>query len=622
MTEQQHIIICFELDTGLIRETRDQWCRPQSNDIVINSVFSERGICSINAALEEPQFLADQERVRNELTSYVNALRNTHPKLAELLTANAPQIFEHNLHELHKWAYTLKNSINTSCYKIKVMFPHAHSANHLFLFEAEGETSATRVRSALYKRTDFMTQLLREFAVSLGVDHSEYSPSPTILSRWSYHARRITRTFGMVIARGLLHSRNAVRHHRNIPLRSPALQSELLVIVRSVIHAEFFSNLLKDHRTMCLVQDGLGVYPKVFQRTKVEGASQIIHCYDLVTPSKIIKLTLQVLRELFAFTLQARQDMCPYVFTLDGMLINMSTIIKECIASSLDTKLLATAISTIASRAECRLKGVAHSELFTAYPQAIKATSDKFCIPTLQFAFGTYEMRPVPDFIHSDRFFCFSLDQRESILRMANAFDPTHVCYAGNLLIDSSKNCDQKRFDEREEALKNVILYYSQPFDDAADDALVSVMRITDAMNLSLKVVMHPREHTEKFVKYGDDLCILTNEMYIEQRPELFKKTLFAITRNSNVGYQLLLRNIPLINYLTTTKDALVKHEYYEGFPLLVRSEEQLVCVLESAEEYIDKYRIFRDSYIERSFLHQGASHVISTIFEANDVNK
>lgn len=616
MTEQQYIIICFELDSEIIRETKRQWCRPQSNDVVINSVLSESSIFSANAVLEDPQFLADQERVRKELTSYINELRNTHPKLAEMLTANAPLVFEHNLHELHKWAYTLKKIIDKSRFKIKVMFPRAYSANHLFLFEAEGETSATRVKSALYKRTDFMTQLLREYAVSIGIDHGEYSPSPTILSRWSYIARRITRTFGMAIARGLMHGRNAMQHHRNTSLRLPTLQSELLVIARSVVHAEYFSTLLKDQRTICLVQDGLGVYPKVLQRAKIEGAVQIVHCYDHVRPLQILRLTLQVVRELCSFTLQARHDSRPYVFTLDGMPINMITAIKECIAASIDTRLLTTAISIIASRADFHLKGVAHSELFTAYPHAIKAATDKFGIPTLQFAFGTYEMRPVPDFIHSDRFFCFSHDQREAILRMANSFDATRVCYAGNLLIESQRNNSQENFDDAEEPHRDTILYYSQPYDEAIDEALITVIRITNSLNLSLKVVMHPRERAEKFLNFSKDLRILTNEMYIEQRPALFKNTLFAITRTSNVGYQLLLNNIPLINYLTTAKDGLVKHEYYDGYPLLARSEEQLKRILESSEEHIEKYRDFRELYIKRSFENKGSDNVIAEIFK------
>lgn len=618
MTEKQYIFICLEPNTEIIRATKDQWCRPQSNDIVINSVLSEPGILNSNEALEDPQFLIDQERVCNELSNYINSLKKTSPKLAEILTANAPLIFEHNLHELHKWAYTLKRIIHASRYKIKVMFPCAYSTNHLFLFEAEGETSATIVRSVLYKRTDFLTQLLRNLVISLGVDYGEYGFSTTILSRWNYHARRITRTLGMAIARGLAHSRNAVRHSQKILPPPLALQSQLLVIVRSVIHAEYFSALLKDHRTMCLVQDGLGVYPKVLQRTKIEGASQIIHCYDLVSPSQILKLTLQLLRELCSFMLQVWHDSRPYVFTLDGMPINMTTLIKECIVASLDTKLLTTAISTIASRADCRLKGVVHSELFTAYPHAIKATSDKFGIPTLQFAFGTYKMRPVPNFIHSDRFFCFSLDQRESILSMANAFDPTRVCYEGNLFIESSENNDRRKINYKNRNPKSIILYYSQPFDEANDEALTSVKRITDAMDVSLKVVMHPRERIGKFLKYGDDICILTNEMYIEQRSELFKTTLFAITRNSNVGYQLLLRDIPLINYLTTAKDALVKHEYYEGYPLLVRSEEQLKRILESSEKYIEKYRGFRELYIKRSFDHKGSDNVIAKILKVS----
>lgn len=618
MTEEQKIIICLEINTEVVRATRDQWCRPHSNDILINSVMSEPGIFNTNAALEDPQFLTDQNRVRTELKSYINALQKNHSKLADILTANAPLIFEHNLHELHKWAYTLKKIINASSCKIKVMFPCAFSTNHLFLFEAEGEVSTTWVRSALYKRTDFLTKLLRKFVIALGIDHEEYGPSVTILNRWGYHVRRITRTFGMAIARGLMHSKNAIRHNRRI-LPSPLVeQSQLLVIVKSVIHAEFFSTLLKDPRTMCLVQDGLAVYPKVFRRAKIEGASQIIHCYDLVTPSQILKLTFKILRELYSFTIQARHDQRPYVFALDGMSINMTSILKECMVGSLDARLLAMTISTIALKAESRLKGVAHSEMFTAYPHSIKATCDKLGIPTLQFAFATYEMRPVPDFIFADRFFCFSFDQRESILSMANAFDPAGVCYAGNLLIESSEKNDKKKPNDTEAIPRNILLYYSQPLDEETDEALISVKRITVAMELSLQVVMHPRERSEKFIQYGTDLCILTNEMYIEQRSDLFKKTLFAITRNSNVGYQLLLRDIPLINYLTTAKDALVKHEYYEGYPLLIRSEEQLMSVLEFSEEHIVKYRIFRKSYIERSFHQKGADDVIAAIFKEN----
>ena len=616
MIEEQYIFICLEVNAETIRATRDQWCRHQSKDIVINSVLSEFGIFNVNAVLEDPEFFSDQGRVRDELLSYINSLKKTQPTLAELLTANAPSLFENNLQELHKWSYTLKKIINTSGLMTKIMFPRAHSENHLFLNEAEGETSATWIRSALYRRTDFLPKLLKECVSNLGIDCGEYGPSETILSSWQYHARRIVRTFGMTIARALMHSKNAVRHHRKILPAPLAAQIQLLVIVRSVIHAEYFSALLKDPRTICLVQDGLGAYPKVLLRAKIEGASQIIHCYDLVTTLQILKLTFQTLRELCSFTFQAYQDSRPYIFTLDGMPINMTTVIKECMVGSLDTSLLVKAIAIVASRADFEIKGVAHSELITAYPFAIKAGCEIFQIPTLQFAFATYEYRPQPNFIFADRFFCFSVDQRDSILELVNPPDPAIVCYAGNLLIDSSKDDFKGKPKDRNSALRDTILFYSQPFDDEIDESIIIVKRITDAMNLTLKVVMHPRERAVKFIKYGADLCILTNEVYIEKRSELFKKTLFAITRNSNVGYQLLLRDIPLINYLSAVKDALVKHEYYKGYPLLVYSEEELAQVMESSKEYIEKYRIFRKSYIERSYLHKGADDVIATIFE------
>lgn len=618
MIQKQKIFISVESNAENIRAIKDRWCHPQGNDIIINSVISETSILNVNTALEDPNFHIDQNRVRNELKNYINALQKKHSKLAENLTANAPIVFEHNLHELHKWMYTLKKVIDTSRGNhIKFMLPCAYSTDHLFLFEAEGETSTTWVRSALYKRTDFLIHLLRKFVIASGIDHEEYGTSVNILNGWGYHARRITRTFGMVIARGMMHSRNALRHQRKNLSTPLNRQSQLLVIVRSVIHAEYFSTLLKDPRTICLVQDGLGVYPKVLQRAKIEGATQIVHCYEIVSPLKILKLTVKVLGELCLFTLKAHRDPCSYDFALDGISINMTTILKECMVGSLDTRLLAITISSLASKADLILKGVVHSELFTAYPYSIKSTCDSFRISTLQFAFATYEMRPVPDFIFADRFFCFSLDQRKSIVALDNSFDHTKICYAGNLLIESADNNSNKTNDHTSDVMpKNVLIYYSQPLGEETDEALRSVMRIANAMELSLKVVMHPREHPDKFLQYGIELCVLTNEMYIEQRANLFKTTKFAITRNSNVGYQLLLRDIPLINYLTTTKDALVKHEYYEGYPLLVRTEEQLINILDFSSNYIEKYRIFRKSYIERSFDNKGANDVIELIFK------
>jgi hypothetical protein len=229
MTEHKYIVICFELDPILIREIRDKLCRTQCGDIVINSALTESGIYNVNAALNDPDFLCAQERVRNELKVYVKELLKTHPELGKILIANSPQIFEHNLHELHKWTYTLKKIIDKSRRQIKLLFPRSYSTNHLYLLEAEGETSATKVREALYKRTDFMAQLLKNFANSLDIDHEEYDPLLTFSKRWEYHSRRILRTFGIAIARGLMHSRNAFKHHSNAPHPSTAEKGQLPV---------------------------------------------------------------------------------------------------------------------------------------------------------------------------------------------------------------------------------------------------------------------------------------------------------------------------------------------------------------------------------------------------------
>jgi hypothetical protein len=613
MKMKNRIFITFESESGKIREIKEKWVRGHGNDLVINSVLSEDDFVNVNEVLSDQQFFVDQERVCEELNKFIRGLHGFNLKIAELLTTNAPALFEHNLHELHKWAYTIKKITSSSPGKFIILFPCAHSANHLFFLEAEGETSATRVRSVLYKRTDFLLALLREFVISLGVDHDKYGPKTPILSRFSYHARRKARTLGMTIARGLMHWRNSLLHQPKNPLPPADKQRQLLVVVRSVIHAEYFSALLKDQRILCLVQDGLAVYPKVLARARLEGASKIIHCYDLVSPSKILILTFRLLFKSLKFTLESLRNRRHYVFVLDGMPIDLTTSIKECIVGSLDTLLLSTAISSVASRQEYCLKAIAHCELFTAYPRAIKTLASRLRIPTFQFAFATYEMRPVPDFIHADHFFCFSLQQRKSILSVKNRFEHSRVDYAGNLLIGHSIGDDD--INAKGAGLKNIVLYYSQPLDELADEAFLSVKRITDSMDLSLKLVMHPRENPEKFMKYGHDLCVLTNEMYIKQRAILFAKTLFAVTRSSNVGYQLLLRNIPLINYQVTAKDALVKHEYYEGYPLLVQTESQFIDILKNAQYYIGKYREFRGAYIKTSFDDKGANEVLSKIF-------
>jgi hypothetical protein len=119
---------------------------------------------NINDVLVRQEFWEDRFAHAGRLDSLLAERAALSPALATIIVGCKVALWDHNLLEVHKWLATLNQVFaGHSVENATVLLPRACSVNEVYLYEAEGEASASSISRLLYRRTDFLLDAVRQW---------------------------------------------------------------------------------------------------------------------------------------------------------------------------------------------------------------------------------------------------------------------------------------------------------------------------------------------------------------------------------------------------------------------------------------------------------------------------
>lgn len=601
--------IIVVLDKEAIQEVDAKFTISDTVVYVSDRPLEKKTTIDVNDCLTRAEFLVSQHRLKSQLDGEIDRLIDECGSLEIPFRAAAIQIFEHNLHELHKWIFTIRELLRSQndCHP-RLFIPAPTGCSEIVLYDAEGETSSTGFRTLAYNRRDFLPGLIAQAIQNATRTEVFLYSKRSIKDEVILSCRKWLRVYGVLLARGAI----AVRNYAKLvmigardPFANPGIDAEVLLVSRSTVHSEFFAGLLGRREFEVLVQEN------VFS----EGRN----CDYLRTlnPQIAVNNVLQYLRwkDFAASAIQCVKSISrskratPTVVQLSeiGLAMDLSFAIKEHLAHSFESRILARALDRRLAAAGSRVSKVLHCEIFSPHAPYIEQAARRRGVATHQFAFGTYEMRPCVRFVFADRFFCFSKRQYDSMLSVGVPED--EIEYIGNpLVLDSGEHfgCGGTGG-----SVERKLLFFCQPIRDNEERVLLdNIARFAREFQMSLAVVLHPRDSEAKRKAYSEFCTVLDNVTYLKNRDAIDRSASFAVTRTSNVAYRLILAGVPVMNVLMSAADRLVVQEYYAGYPFVFDSVWKTESVLLDIATARKKFFEFRSSFIERNFCGKTLSDV------------
>lgn len=566
------------------------------------------GFINVNDDLFADDSIAAQRAVVSAYEHALDSAAAAHPDLRDLLDALRVPYYEANIYEIAKWAAALERATRgVDASNLVVYVPSHPSTPAPFHYEAEGEVSKSPLASALYRRTDFLAAVLVAHLRRRGV--SEFRTF-RIRRGWpgELRLRRHLRAYGVLAVKGAWHAWNRLRH-RAAPV--PAnLATTFVAVSRSSVHTDYLAALLKQLDSSLVVFESERTYPnhlRASRRLLHNTRVPVVHGFDLIGAVTIAALWLRVCARLLLEDLVRRRDVVVDVPAL-ALSFSLRQGIREGIVQTFETEMLLAALSRGRITAP-NARTILHCEMTTQYASVLARMARNAGLACYQVAFGTYQPKPIPAFVPGDGFLCFSLRQQTEWAGATGT--PQRLLYAGNLQLTNataavpvSTRVGQKR-----------MAFFSQPYANDEELRLVKELRrICAAHGRELAIVLHPRDQADKFDGLGIE--VIGNVAYLARRDELEDSFFVAVTRVSNVVYQLILRRVPCVNLLVSPSDAVVVQEYYDWGAPLFYSIADFEAAVAKPDELLRRCLDFVDRYIEGSFANKGADSMARWLTE------
>jgi hypothetical protein len=564
---------------------------------------------NINDMLVSDEFWNEQLIFTRQVDAFFEERTAKSPALASVIKGCKVALWDHNLLEAHKWIATLEKTFaGRDLSDVEVRLPRAATRNQIYLYEAEGETSGSWIGRLLYRRTDFLLDFIRQWFAAHGVKSFQaYDVERDPMGLW---LRRAIRVWAVLAHSLLSHILGSIRHHLREcappQAREAVANSRIVALTRSSVHSDYLAPAVRQGDVGILVADNFRTYPRNLHSSRgFFGNAPMVHLYDLIGIRDLLAAAFVTVRSLIQLRREARPDVCDDL-EIHGVRISLQQYYRESAVQCFEALLVQRGLEHLIGETP---KTIIHCEMFTHHAVCL---ADRFGSNgrVHQVAFGTYEMRPTPNFVFGDGMLCFSQDQQASML--AIGADPSSVLYKGNIHVsDSDMNVDVQIAERRLNCRK--IAYYTQPYLQDIEHALLEeISALCMAKGYQLTVILHPRDTRGRFEFLEDRSEIVENTEYISRRQEIEDSILFACTRTSNVGYFLILRGVPIINIMPTAQDRLIRQEYFEGYPLVGHSAEFLITIFSDPKSALEDFYAFRSQFIHRSYRGLGVKSLLS----------
>lgn len=573
------IVICFDINKlKNINLNREDFVL--YNGDIDDSNFNHVNICNID--ISYTSFKIEYEKEITNLL-FLSGLTEDAKSLIESIS---PNIYMHNLRYCVFWIQSFKNILKSPCEEI-IFTDYVKDINYFPFYEAEGEVNS----KFLYNNHDFIAAQLMSCAKKF-IDKNK-STKITILKQHSVFNLK----FRIFVRRYFLFFVKIIFHFFKIILtknkKSPIKKTSLIVSTRSLGHSFGLGTLLNRIDCVIHVSDGLSFSNK--------NKNFIIKRYDNVSTqyqTLSFKDLFYAVRKCYLLHQQKNKINSLDVF---GVKLHLSSIFVEASISHLETELYTSSVFNLWKNIN-KPSLIFNSELISQYSLWLKNKFLNYNVRTIQLQTVAIDNIPCPNFIFSD---LFLFDSNKILNYFRNIFPEKSIKmnFWGNLNLE-------KKIVIKKDCLKNII-YFTQPYEfEAQNQILLFLINYSITNNINFFVKPHPREKFENIPDYIlKKLNILSSNI---TENEYFEICDLAILRTSSLTQDLILKGIPVVNYINSSYDKSVLNLFLNHNEVNVCSDfDELQDVFNSFGDYLIDYYRFRENYLHNVGINYGVDDFV-----------
>jgi len=488
--------------------------QPEENCIVLTNYKEGGNIFDVRSYKNdlEPQVSDYRRQINDIILDDNNCFRN-------LIKDNEWLIYGQVIAPINRWVECLKHFLDS--YSIEEVCFMGYSKNrNIFLFEAEGEINKKLFYRSSYYIPSYIEQYLKDnFSGKLRI----YKKESTSKLISYYILRNLLLTF-FVLAKTLFYKLTTKK--RNY---TDNTQFNKVFLTRSIVQTEFIANYLKDDENSLLIvneqSNRIGYQKKKLKDKK----TPFIYAEGNVGFIFILKSLCTLISSLF----KAKRD-DKILLEIDGIKIQSKHLLPELINRELDFKFYSESVyNSIKKYLKMNWK-VYSFEMMTSYPFYLKRNfhnKELFQIQTTLI-----EPIPNPNFIAGEKFYFTNPITEEAFIKSNYHLKLKIGCLPFLKYLNTIQKEKVKTLDS--------LLYVTQPIDIEEELDLVENLSIwCKKNNVSFFIKMHPRQ--------GNRLKLnCQNINYItdyENSYDYMKKVDVVVTRNSSLGLDAWIYNVPII---------------------------------------------------------------------------
>ena len=507
--------------------------------------------------------------------------------IKNLFDSISPNFYIHNLRFCIFWIQSFLKLLENSVEEI-VFTDFVPEANYFPYYEAEGEVN----RALFYENFDFISSQLMRHA-ELYCIHNRYC-SIRILNFRSLlvlKLRIFLRRYFLFLLKIVFHFCKIVITKKTKKISN---ESELIISTRSLAHSFGLEPLLKNTECTIHVCDGLSfsnknkkyiksIYRNFSSQYQTLSLSDLFNsiksCYSFFSQRKSLDVTIEIY----------------------GARIYLKSIFIEACVSHLESLLYAKSVFNLCKNNE-KIRVVINTELITPYSFWLKNICDTIEVKVIQLQTVVIDRFPSPNFVFSD-LFLFDSKAIFSFFHTNQYINLAKMNFWGNLNYEVGDVKTNKRL--------NSIVYFTQPYEfENQNRILLFLIEYTKKNELNFYVKLHPRENLANVPKYIlNKLFILPKDITEE---EYLKYCDVAILRTSSMTQDLILRGIPVINFINTSYDRSVLNLYLNSEGINVCNDfEKLEFLLNDFINFQKDYSKYRIDYLNNLGINLGLNDFV-----------
>ena len=560
----------------------------KKNDIIISHIKINNAECKV---IYIDNFDIINSDSKNDFNKYVNSLDKKSDEY-HLLYSSLPTFYSNSFRFLKKWINAVDYVLNEYNFD-KIIINKFYSVdNYIPYYESEGESN----KSLFYKNYDFIPSHLFNYLIGNGFKSkiilNEQNKIPLLL-------RIFVRRYILILIKFFVQLFKIIKSKKKILNKI----YRNIYFTRSVVHTNFIKPLINKKNSIIISSDSyfskisnINYSKKIFKNTSYS-------IYNFLKFNDLLNALIICFKRIYKFYKVK-------FIMIDGVKININDLLIESSIYQFDVDINTFSINrllqNISINDNSKNINIYCCEMITQYPYWLNLSFKKNKkVKTYQLQTAALDSINIPNFIFCDRFI-FSSNKEKKFFQNQFQNNKSKLIFKGNAIFENKIKVSNY--------LKKIIIF-SQTHDYDDQWKLIHyLINLSNEKSIKLYLKPHPRESKKNLLKYKSyNINLIKTDLNILDQIDNFD---LAITRVSSITQDLILKGIPVINFLISNFDKNCNYLPYinKSYITNVDRFNDLDNIIYNYDEFKFKFQKFRIKYLKQQGIDKGVNSLYKYI--------